>query len=262
MSTQARPKTRRPDISFIMPCFNEEQAIGYTIPKLSAAFRQAGHRLELIAVDNGSSDRTGEIIRELAAKDLSVVPYRVEINQGYGNGVLKSISRCAAPWVGIIPADGQVDAEDVVRLYESALATDGKVLAKVRRRFRMDGLLRKIVSTSYNLFVRLLCPRLASIDVNGSPKIVRREYLLAMNLKSKEWFLDPEIMVKAHCMGLQILELNVFARMRGSGLSHVRPNTCWEFVRDLLIFRFSGRFRFDREEGLQETIASYRNHTR
>ena len=146
--------------------------------------------------------------------------------------------------------------------YESELATDGKVLAKVRRRFRMDGLLRKIVSTCYNLFVRLLWPRLASIDVNGSPKILRREYLLAMDLKSKEWFLDPELMVKAHYMGLRILEFNAFARMRGSGLSHVRPNTCWEFVRDLLIFRFSGRFRFDRQEGLQETIASYRNNTR
>ena len=262
MNPQARPKTPAPDISFIMPCFNEEQVIGYTIPKLCTAFRQAGHRLELIAVDNGSNDRTGELIRELAAKDPSLVPHRVEINQGYGNGVLKSISRCAAPWVGIIPADGQVDAEDVVRLYESALATDGKVLAKVRRRFRMDGVLRRIVSTSYNLFVRLLWPRLASVDVNGSPKILRREYLLAMNLKSKEWFLDPEIMVKAHYMGLRILELNVFARMRGSGLSHVHPNTCWEFVRDLLVFRFSGRFRFDREEGVQETIASYRNRTR
>ena len=205
-STQARSKIRGPDISFIMPCFNEEEVVAYTIQRLSAAFRQAGHRLELIAVDNGSSDRTGEIIRELAVEDPSVVPHRVEINQGYGNGVLKSIHRCSAPWVGIVAADGEVDAEDAVRLYESVLATDGKVLAKVRRRFRMDGLLRKIVSTCYNLFVRLLWPRLASIDVNGSPKILRREYLLAMDLKSKEWFLDPELMVKAHYMGLRILE--------------------------------------------------------
>ncbi len=184
-SAEARPKTRGPDISLIMPCFNEEQVVGYTVPKLSAAFRQAGQRLELIAVDNGSSDRTGEIIRELAAKDPSVVPHRVEINEGYGNGILNSVSRCGSPWVGIISADGQVDAEDVVRLYESALATDGKVLAKVRRRFRMDGLLRKIISTCYNLFVRLLWPRLGSIDVNGTPKLIRWEYLLAMDLSRR-----------------------------------------------------------------------------
>jgi hypothetical protein len=40
-------------------------------------------------------------------------------------------------------------------------------------------------------------------------------------------------------MGLRVLEFNVFARMRGNGLSHVRVGTCWEFLRNLMIFRFS-----------------------
>jgi hypothetical protein len=139
----------------------------------------------------------------------------------------------------MIPADGQVDAEDVVSLFEAVQATNGKVLAKVRRRFRMDGLWRKVVSVSYNLLVRMLWPRLGSIDVNGSPKILPRDVIAAMDLKSKNWFLDPEIMIKAHYMGVRVLEFNVFARMRGNGLSHVRVWTCWEFFRNLLIFRFS-----------------------
>jgi glycosyltransferase involved in cell wall biosynthesis len=228
-----------PDVSFIMPCYNEEDIVGYTIPRLTAAFRKAGHRLELVAVDNGSRDRTGEIIRQLAANDPSVVYYRVEVNEGYGHGVLAAISRCTAPWIGIIPADGQVDAEDVVRLYDAVVVTDGNVLAKVRRRFRMDGLWRKIVSVAYNLFVRLLWPRLSSIDFNGSPKLLPRRALLAMRPTSKGWYLDPEIMIKAHHMGLRVLEFNVFARMRGNGLSHVRMTTCWEFFRNILRYRFS-----------------------
>ena len=103
----------------------------------------------------------------------------------------------------------------------------------------MDGLWRKVVSVSYNLMVRVLWPRLGSIDVNGSPKILPRDVLNAMDLQSKNWFLDPEIVIKAHYMGLRILEFNVFARMRGNGLSHVRVMTCWEFLRNLMIFRFS-----------------------
>jgi hypothetical protein len=154
---------------------------------------------------------------------MPVVYHRVEPNQGYGNGVLKSIPVCRAPWVGIIPADGQVDAEDVARLFEAVKHTSPRCLGKVRRRFRMDGPLRKIVSIFYNGFVWLLWPRLGSIDINGSPKIVPRDVLLAMDLQSKQWFLDPELMVKAHHMGVRVLEMNVFARMRGNGLSHVRP---------------------------------------
>src|SRR5207244_13655729 len=69
--------------------------------------------------------------------------------------------------------------------------------------------------------------RSESMDVNGTPKILPRDVLLGMDLQSKDWFLDPEIMIKAHTLGLRIIEFNAFARMRGSGVSHVRVGTCW-----------------------------------
>lgn len=230
----------RPEISFVMPCYNEQDAIPYTIPQLVLAFERAGHRLELVACDNGSTDRTGEIIREFAAQGMPVVYHRVEPNEGYGNGILRSFPVCTAPWIGIIPADGQVDAEDVARLFDVVKNTNGMVLGKVRRRFRMDGFSRKVVSILYNVFVWVLWPRLGSIDVNGSPKVFHRDVLAAMDLQSRRWFLDPEIMVKAHYLGVRIIEMNVFARMRSNGLSHVRATTCVEFFVNLLKFKFGG----------------------
>jgi glycosyltransferase involved in cell wall biosynthesis len=230
-----------PDVSFVMPCYNEEGIVRYTVTRLFAAFERAGYRLELVAVDNGSRDGTGRILRDLAAAGYNLVPHRIDVNDGYGNGVLAGLPLCTARWVGIIPADGEVDAEDVVRLFDALQAADRPTLGKVRRRFRMDGWRRKVMSVSYNLMVRLLWPRLESIDVNGSPKILPREALEVMNLESRQWFLDPEIMVKAHYMGLRVLELNVFARMRGAGVSHVRATTCWEFFRKLIAMRLSAR---------------------
>jgi len=249
----------QPEISFVVPCYNEEAIVGYTVTRLLNAFHRAGYRLELVVVDNGSSDRTGEIIKDLASKNSSVVHLRVEKNEGYGHGVLSGIALCTAPWIGIIPADGQVDAEDVVRLYEAVVASNGHVLAKVRRRFRMDGTWRKVVSAGYNLFVRLLWPRLGSIDINGLPKIIPRDSLAAMRLKSKGWLLDPEIMIKANYMGLRVMEFNVFGRLRGNGLSHVRVGTCWEFFRNLLIFRFSpemSQWKHDVKQGFTGSTAS------
>lgn len=228
-----------------MPCYNEQEVLTHTIRSLLHAFQRAGYGLELVAVDNGSSDRTGEIIQSWAAKDPAVVYHRVERNEGYGHGILSGLPLCRGPWIGMIPADGQVDAEDVVRLFDAVRAADDDVLGKTRRRFRMDGLRRRIVSVLYNLFARLLWPRLDSLDINGVPKLMPRRILLAMDLQSKNWLLDPEIMIKAHFMGVRILELNVFARMRGSGVSHVHATTCWEFLRYLLAFRFSRRWKRD-----------------
>ena len=228
------------EVSIIMPCYNEEGVIPYTIPQLVQAFQGAGHRVEIIACDNGSVDRTGEIIKGLAAKGLPVVYHHVEINEGYGNGILRSIPVCSAPWIGIVPADGQVDAEDAARLFEVVKYTNSRVLGKVRRRFRMDGFARKVISILYNGFVWLLWPRLGSIDVNGSPKFVHRDMIVMMKLESRRWFLDPEIMIKARYLGMRVIEMNVFARMRSHGLSHVRAGTLFEFFVNLLRFRFGG----------------------
>lgn len=233
----------RPHISLVMPCYNEEESLPYSVPRLLRAFERAGYRLQLVAVNNGSRDRTWALINEYAAAHPEITPVMVETNIGFGNGILAGLPHATARWVGTVAADGQVDAEDLVRLYEAAVGTDGAVLVKVRRRFRMDGFLRKIISVGYNSFVWSLWPGLGTLDVNGQPRLMRRERWEEMNLQSTNWLLDPEMVIKAHYMGLRILELNVFARMRSNGLSHVRLATCWEFFTHLLRMRFSGALR-------------------
>ena len=239
-----------PVLSLVVPCYNEEKSVGYTLPRLVEAFREAGHDVEVIAVDNGSKDGTSEAIAALTEKYPEIRPHRVETNVGYGNGILSGFPLARADWVGMIPADGQVDEVDVVRLFEAADSAEGVVLAKVRRRFRMDGLVRKMVSIAYNLFFRMLWPRLNSLDINGNPKIFPRALLPELDLRSKAWLLDPELMIKAHYLGARVLEFNSFARMRGSGLSHVRFETGWQFFVKLLAFRFGeiGRWRKARKQ--------------
>jgi glycosyltransferase involved in cell wall biosynthesis len=238
---------RGPELSLVIPCYNEAESVPYTLPALCAAFAKAGHTLEIVAVDNGSRDRTAELLAELATRGLPVRTVGVEVNQGYGFGLLAGIPHARGTWVGFIPADGQVDAEDVVRLFEALVPCGPMTIGKVRRRFRMDGPRRKLVSITYNALVWCLWPGLGSIDVNGTPKIVHRELLPRLALESKRWFFDPELLIKAHYLGVRVLELNAFARMRGRGLSHVRAETCWEFLRELLRYRFTRRLRPWRE---------------
>jgi len=227
-----------PHVSFVMPCYNEEDSLGYTIPRLCRAFSEAGYRLELVACDNGSRDKTGEIIARFRAEGLPIVPTRVEVNQGYGHGILHALKLTTGKWIGIVPADGQVDAEDVVRLYESCRNSGRPVVGKVHRRFRLDGTNRAVVTAAYNAFVHLLWPGISSFDINGSPKIVHREVLEKLELKSKDWLLDPELMIKAHLLGVPVLEMNVFSRMRESGTSHVTPMTAFEFFKRLVDYKF------------------------
>lgn len=234
-------------LSLIMPCYNEEEVVEETIVEMLDAFKQRGHKLELIAVDNGSQDRTGEILKKLASLHPSVVHTRVEVNQGYGHGVLSGLALCTAPWVGLTCADGQVDPHDTAKLFEIGIRAKTPKLIKVRRRFRMDGFKRRITSIVYNGVVFSMFGGLGSIDINGNPKILPREYIERMNLKSRDWFLDAEIMIKAKRLRLPVIELNVLAQMREGGNSNVSASTCWEFIVNLLRYRFTRLGKIDQE---------------
>lgn len=207
-------------------------------------FRHRDVDIEMVLVDNGSSDGTSRIIDEMIAEGAPVMKVVVEENIGYGYGVRSGLAACRGHIVGSIPADGQVDPRDVVNLYEVLANSREPRLAKVRRRFRMDGFKRKVISVIYNVLANVLFFGLGSIDINGTPKLFPREYLRRMNLESDDWFLDMEILIKAKDLGLPVFEQNVFAQMREGGQSNVRAQTVWEFVLNLARWRVLKRSRY------------------
>jgi glycosyltransferase involved in cell wall biosynthesis len=230
-----------PQLSLVLPCYNEEEVLATTVRRLVGAFRSYGNvAFELVLVDNGSGDATGQVIDTLIAEGHPVVKVVVPENQGYGYGVLRGLRVCRGRLVGFVCADGQVDPHDVVKVYDIAAQARTPKVVKVRRRFRMDGFTRKITSIVYNGLTAVMFGGLGSIDLNGNPKILPRTYLERMDLQSRDWFLDAEVLIKAKRLGLPVFELNVIAQLREGGRSNVRLDTCREFLVNLLHYRFGG----------------------
>lgn len=230
-------------VSLVMPCYNEEACLGQTAGEVLDAFGRAGVPIELVLVDNGSRDRTGAIIDELIANGRPVVKVTVPVNRGYGNGVIEGLKACTAPLAGYVCADGQVAAEEAVRTYREAQSSGVPAMAKVRRRFRKDSWRRKLVSILYNFGMQLVFGWLGSIDLNASPKIFPREALAPLQLSSTDWFLDPELMIKAKHLGLRIVERDAEGLPRAGGKSNVRYSTCLQFMKNIVRYRFGGEFR-------------------
>src|SRR5437763_14469955 len=150
------------DLSLVIPCYNEEEVLRQTATRLVECLRGRKCRFELVLVDNGSRDQTGQIIDALIAEGMPVVKRVVQVNQGYGHGVLTGLAVCQGKGVGFACADGQVDAEDILKIYDIAANLKRPSLVKVRRRFRMDGFTRKVVSVIYNCMTAVLFGGLGS----------------------------------------------------------------------------------------------------
>lgn len=234
------PLKSKDSVSLVLLFYNEEECLVRVVDDLKSALSAAGFAFELILVDNGSRDRTPELIRGLAEKDPRLKPVTVAENLGFGWGVISGLAAAEGSWVGYMGGDGQVEPADVVRLLE--LTGSGLGLIKVRRRERQDGFGRSWISNVYVMLVCLIFG-LPFYDVNATPRIFRREWLEKFRFASEDWFLDAELMIKAHLLGLTVREVPIVFRKREGGSSNVNLSTIFEFLKNIARFRFGKELR-------------------
>ena len=223
----------RPEISLAALFYNEEGSAEMVIRDGYRVLQQIGVPFEIVAVQNGSLDRTPEILARLKAEIKELRILVIPVNRGAGYGAVKGLYEAVGDDVVGVSGDGQVDMDLIPKMYEFKRFC-GADIAYGRRTSRPDGFMRWLISRSYNLLMRWVFG-LASKDVNGPPKIVSRRALEIMQLKSTDQFLECEMMLKAQRMGLTICSIDVEFHVREAGESSVG----WRDCRDYLVNLFT-----------------------
>ena len=200
---------------------------------LVETLRAAHIQHTLVLVDNGSTDDTGPRVNGLCAR-YGLRALHLEVNAGYGGGILAGMRQLRTDLVGWTWGDGQVAPEVVVSAYERLVA-EGLDLCKARRVERQDGLQRLVVTKTYNTVMKAF--GVHTSDVNGCPKLFRRDAWEALDARSLDWFLDPEVVMKAREQGLRIGEVDAVMRPRAGGASKVKGDTVVQFARHLWSWR-------------------------
>lgn len=182
--------------------YNEEANAEKVVRELRHELKREQIDYELVLVDNGSTDNTGLILAKLARSNPSCKVVKVPQNQGYGWGIINGLRWAGGDFLGFMGGDGQIDPADVTRVFKEMVAGEYQ-LCKVKRCRREDGLTRKIVTHIFNkLFVYTFKVNVG--DINGSPKIMSRQCYEELNLSSKDWFLDAEVMLKANYLNVAV----------------------------------------------------------
>ena len=228
------------ELTLVVPCYNERELIGRTVPPLFDALALAIPRCEMILVDNGSTDDTGQIVASLATHDPRIRTAKVEVNRGYGLGVLTGYRAAHGRCIGHVPSDGPVAPADIAALAVRALAEGPGAIVSAVRRGRPDTTVRRTVSRIYNTLFTLLFGRLCD-DINGTPKFLHAVDVARMQPGSEDYFLEAEMLIKARRLGMRIVPVEVPSLPRAGGKSKVSARlvrACLEFLRNLLRARF------------------------
>ena len=107
-------------LSIVVPCYDEEKNIPLLLERFSHAMVAEGiksEEMEVILVDNGSTDGTPDLLKQLIPQHPFARSVRVEVNQGYGYGILAGLDAAKGDFLGWTHADMQTDPSDVVRVF-------------------------------------------------------------------------------------------------------------------------------------------------
>ena len=219
-------------LSVVLPAYNEAANLPATVAGALAVLRELGGRFEVIVVDDGSRDGTGALADALARETPEVRAVHHPSNRGYGAAIRSGFAAATLPWLFFTDADGQFDLRELPPLLPHAARAD--IVAGYRLR-RHDPWFRRLYAL---LFGRLLVRALLGVrvrDLNCAFKLLRRDLVASLDLRSDGALINAELLGKAQRAGARIVEVGVhhLPRRVGTqtgGTPRVIARAFWELL--------------------------------
>jgi glycosyltransferase involved in cell wall biosynthesis len=193
-------------LSVVVPCFNEEATIATTLKRVL----DSPYTAEVIVVDDGSSDRSTEVVESLADDRIRLL--RQPRNQGKGAALRRGFAEAVHPFVIVQDADLEYDPADFGALLQPLLDGDADVV--FGSRFAGGGAHRVLYfwHSMGNRFLTLVsnaCTNLNLTDMETGYKVFRREVLQSFELEEDRFGIEPELTAKAAAGKWRIFEVGI-----------------------------------------------------
>jgi glycosyltransferase involved in cell wall biosynthesis len=198
-------------LSLVIPCFNEERTISACVGRVLDFAASQDFSVEIIAVDDASTDGSWRILQELAEKHCELKIFKHEKNRGKGAALRTGFVHAGGDYVGIQDADAEYNPADYLVMLEPML--DGRADVVYGSRYLRPDTRRvlyfwhtgmnKFLTTASNMFTNL-----DITDMETCYKLFRREVIheLASQLKENRFGFEPEITARVAQAGCRVYE--------------------------------------------------------
>ena len=224
-------------VSVVAPAYNEEENIESIIKYWHSVLEDNGVNGEIVIVNDGSKDRTGEMLNTLKEEfgELTVVNH--EVNGGYGKALNSAISSSCGEYVVTIDSDGQFDLAEYSILL-TKLQEEKLDLVTGFRIKKQDSFIKVFADRVLNLIIRIGFG-LKLKDTNCALKVFKGDIIRGINIESRGFPTPTEILIKLKNMGYKIGEAGISHYERAGGKSQLKSlRTSWQFILFLCYLRF------------------------
>jgi glycosyltransferase involved in cell wall biosynthesis len=206
----------RPGISVFFPAFNDAKSIGKLVTDALEMLPDLTDDFEVIVINDGSTDETAEVLRELETKHQNLRMIQHETNKGYGGALRSGFQSAAKDLVFYTDGDAQYDVRELPKLL--SLLDEKTDVVNGFKLERGDKLNRKVAGGFYSRLARILFS-LPIRDVDCDFRLIRREVLGKINLSSTSGSICVELIYKLKKIGASFQEIGVSHYERPFGQS-------------------------------------------
>ncbi len=204
---------RKVSLSVVLPCYNEEANVERTTRAALAACPAVSDDFEVIIVNDGSADRTGELADHLASEDPRIRVVHNRPNQGYGGALQAGFRAATKDWVFYTDGDGQFDFAELPLVIA---LLDRYDIVSAYRLNRQDPAIRRLNGWGWTRVCNLLLgTRLRDIDC--AFKVYPRRLFDEIEMWSRGALIDAEVLAKATRLGYRIGQIGVHHLPRLAG---------------------------------------------
>ncbi len=206
------------ELSVFFPAYNEEGEIKNTVLSAKRVLLKIAKKWEIIIVNDGSKDKTGQIAESLSEKDLRIKVVN-QSNKGYGGAVKTGLYDCQHDWIAFTDSDGQFDFGEISNFIEEQKITKADLVIGYYKK-RQVSKFKIYTSKLWEIAVFILFG-LHVTDIDCGFKLIRKSVIDKIPpLESERGaFISSEFLIKAKKAGFKIVEIPVthYPRTKGIG---------------------------------------------
>jgi glycosyltransferase involved in cell wall biosynthesis len=233
---QRNPQPQWPDLSVVIPLFNEEESLKELHQQLRWTLGRMNLRYEILFVDDGSTDRSFQVLRDLKRTDKHIKVIRFRRNYGKSAALSVGFEKAQGNIVVTLDADLQDDPAEIPSLKKRI--DDGLDLVSGWKKKRKDPISKTLPSRFFN-FVTARLTGIRIHDFNCGLKAYRREVVKTVKVYGE---LHRYVPVLAHWEGFKVGEVVVQHRPRKYGKTKFGIGRFWRGFLDLLTALFTTRY--------------------
>jgi glycosyltransferase involved in cell wall biosynthesis len=212
----------KPNISLFYPVYNDERTVESLTLKAISVLKDISSNYEIIIVNDGSPDKSGEIADKLASDIAEVRVVHHATNKGYGAAIKSGFANANYEWVCFTDGDDEYDIHDLKRLIKLKEFYD---LIITFRYVKLYSNMRIFISAVYNKVLRFIF-RSPYRDISTGLRLMRKSVYEELTLISDSPFIGAEITLRTMLKGYRVGEMGIqtFPREIGSGASTSMKN--------------------------------------